>query len=118
VALAAFFTAPDLLAGFIEHATADIERFGELAVYDTSLRLGAWLKKSPTLVYLHAGTRKGARALGLDVKRGYLEMKELPKPIRMLKPCEVEDFCRPDSFQRNFGRHRLSGSNIIYHHWG
>jgi hypothetical protein len=35
-------------------------------MYDTALRIGAKLKLFPTKVYLHAGTRLGARALGLD----------------------------------------------------
>lgn len=80
------------LIELVEDATADIYRFGELAVYDTSLRLGAWLGLSPESVYFHAGTRKGARALGLDTSRGWLEMDELPQPLQLLEPREVEDF--------------------------
>jgi hypothetical protein len=85
-------TSFDALFHLVERITADIHRFGELAVYDTSLRLGVWLRKWPKKVYLHAGTRKGARALGMDVSRGYVEMKELPKPVQALKPWEAEDF--------------------------
>src|SRR5277367_2349600 len=36
----------------------------ELTVYDTTLRIGAHLGIRPDRVYLHAGARKGARALG------------------------------------------------------
>lgn len=80
------------LIAIVEEATANIYRFGELAAYDTSLRLGAWLGLSPERVYLHAGTRKGARALGLATAKGYLEMDELPDPLQVLEPREVEDF--------------------------
>jgi hypothetical protein len=47
---------------------------------------------NPEVVYLHAGTAKGAQALGLDTGRGYLEMDELPRPFRLLEPWECEDF--------------------------
>jgi len=80
------------LIEIVDEATVDVYRFGELAVYDTSLRLGAWLDILPDRVYLHAGTRKGARALGLDTSRGYLEMEELPEPLQVLEAREVEDF--------------------------
>jgi hypothetical protein len=49
-----------------------IPRIGELAVYDISLWVGARFGLEPAKVYLHAGTRKGARALGLDWKRDSL----------------------------------------------
>ena len=66
--------------------------FGPLAIYDTALRLGAYLDRLPDYVYLHAGTRTGAKALGLKVDREYLAMDELPQPIQVLQPYEAEDF--------------------------
>jgi hypothetical protein len=95
-------TSFDALFHLVERTTADIHRFGELAVYDTSLRLGVWLNKWPKKVYLHAGTRKGAKALGMDVSRGFVEMKELPKAVQVLKPWEAEDFLciYEDDFRR------------------
>lgn len=81
----------DLLK-LIERYTADIYRFGKLAIYDTACRLGVYLDLAPEVVYLHAGTDKGARALGVDTSRGYLEMNELPDPFRLLEPWECEDF--------------------------
>lgn len=82
----------DEVFALIEEHTADIHRFGKLAVYDTACRLGVFLGLDPEVVYLHAGTAKGARALGLDTSRGFLEMDELPKPFRVLEPWECEDF--------------------------
>jgi hypothetical protein len=60
-------------------------------VYDTSLRIGAKLGFEPKHVYLHAGTRVGARALGLDTSASYLRASELPAPLRALRPHEIED---------------------------
>ena len=82
----------DELLDLIEQHTADIHRFGTLAVYDTACRLGIYLGLKPKVVYLHAGTAKGAQALGLDTSRGHLEMSELPKPFRLLEPWECENF--------------------------
>lgn len=66
--------------------------FAEMSVYDTAHRIGAYLALEPERVYLHCGTRDGARALRLDVSAGVLEMNQLPKELRRLKPHLVEDF--------------------------
>ena len=63
---------------------------GELYIYDTSMRLGAYLGFLPTKVYLHAGTRKGAKALGFT-NSDALEISELPTEFGRLDPHEVED---------------------------
>lgn len=68
------------------------ERIGALTIYDTAVRIGAYLGLGPTRVYLHTGTRTGAKALGLDTARGYLGMDELPPALRSLTPDQVEDF--------------------------
>jgi hypothetical protein len=75
----------------IETLIGAIEGVGELMVYDTSLRIGAKVGVQPDRVYLHAGTREGARALGLATDRGFLFVEELPLQLRRLKPREVED---------------------------
>lgn len=64
---------------------------GELMVYDTALRVGAWLRLGPEKVYLHSGTRQGARVLGLDCRAEAIERRELPRELQLLRPCEVED---------------------------
>jgi hypothetical protein len=74
----------------INTALEDIPGIGELHVYDTSLRIGAKLNLFPEKVYLHAGTRLGARALGLRANAA-LKISELPKELRALKPHEIED---------------------------
>src|SRR5215468_2342022 len=60
-------------------------------VYDTALRIGAKLGVFPKEVYLHAGTRVGARKLGLDASKPTVKMSFLPTHLRTLRPHEVED---------------------------
>ena len=64
---------------------------GELTIYDTALRIGAKLGLEPHLVFLHAGTRIGARRLGIDLSRPYVALADLPATLRILKPREIED---------------------------
>ncbi|MBI4192845.1 MAG: hypothetical protein HY525_20220 [Betaproteobacteria bacterium] len=68
-----------------------VRGIGELYVYDTALRLGAHLRLLPRQVYLHAGTRRGARALGLDHRAKSLAPTKLPAALRCLRPYEMED---------------------------
>jgi hypothetical protein len=74
----------------VKGIAANIHGAGPLMVYDTAHRLGAYLRLEPERVYLHSGTKEGARALGFR-KREMLEMQELPKAFQRLKPYEVED---------------------------
>lgn len=69
-----------------------VQGLGELCFYDTALRLGAALGHSPEFVYLHRGTRAGAKALGLNGSAPYIKLAQLPAPIRTLAPHEAEDF--------------------------
>lgn len=82
----------DALHGLIAETCGDLDRFGELTRYDVAFRIGARLGIEPERVYLHAGTRKGAKALGLPHRRATLEKEELPRAIRKLRPYEIEDF--------------------------
>ena len=51
------------------------------------------MQLEPEKVYVHSGTRDGARKLLPDFAVDEtIEMNELPAPIRRLKPREVEDF--------------------------
>lgn len=69
-----------------------IPGIGDLTIYDTSLRIGAKLNLSPEHIFLHAGTRKGAKQLGLNMSREYLTLDEVPEQLRRLLPREIEDF--------------------------
>jgi hypothetical protein len=69
----------------------DLHGVGDLLIYDTSLRIGAWLGLSPEHIYLHAGTRAGARALGLASSGPSLSPRDIPSALRMLRPDQIED---------------------------
>lgn len=68
-----------------------IRGIGLLTIYDTAHRLGAYLKLSPEEVYLHAGVRVGAQALGLDDRPAKLPMSLFPPAFQRLRPEQVED---------------------------
>lgn len=69
-----------------------INGIGVLTVYDTALKIGAFLDSCPDEVYLHAGTRQGAKAKGLPTNRESILVSEFTEPIKSLKPFEIEDF--------------------------
>ncbi len=76
----------------ISQSIADeIWKHSELTVYDTAHRVGAYLKRHPDRVYMHAGTRHGAKALRLTPRLPYVFARELPSAFRRLKPYEIED---------------------------
>ena len=65
---------------------------GELTIYDTTHRIGIQKKLAPERVYIHAGTRGGASALGIDCKnREALEMTELPEALQQAGAAAAED---------------------------
>ena len=81
----------DELHTAIDRAIGSIRGVGELLVYDTALRIGARLSLMPKRVYLHSGTRHGARVLGLPWKQRSISIDELPAALRGLQPHEIED---------------------------
>lgn len=81
-----------------EDIHAELERnkikgIGPLTIYDTATMLAFPLGKFPQKVYLHAGTAKGARALGV---KGEVVDKQVFVNIcpdfQKLTPAEIEDF--------------------------
>jgi hypothetical protein len=77
------------LHDLIDRQIKPIRGIGDLAVYDIAHRIGAYLRHAPDAVYLHAGTREGARALNLAGKT--IDMSELPAGLRKLSAAEIED---------------------------
>ena len=77
------------LLGIVEREIGQIHGVGELTVYDVAHRVGAFLGKAPALVYLHRGTREGARHLGFMGKA--IDPRMLPPAFNKLTPAEVED---------------------------
>lgn len=81
----------DELFSFVESCIGDVDGIGELTVYDTALRIGAKLNLEPGRVYLHRGTREGARRLGIGSSDLSIPIDRLPPPLRKLKAREIED---------------------------
>jgi hypothetical protein len=89
----------EYLISLIGHFVEKIPNLGELYIYDTSLRIGRHLRLSPEFVYLHSGTREGAKALKLPHTSRYLKPSELPKCLQIASPEIIEDFlcvCRDE----------------------
>jgi len=74
----------------VKEVTAEVPGFGKLAVYDVAMRIGIWRDIWPRYVYLHAGTRKGARALGLS--GDVLEKKNSEARSATLSPTKSKIF--------------------------
>jgi len=81
----------DELFSLVERMILPIHGLGELYAYDTAFRIGTKLGLAPKKVYLHAGTREGARKLGLDHKAETIEMENIPAALQELEPHEIED---------------------------
>jgi len=75
----------------VEDCIGRIRGIGPLAIYDISLRIGAFLRLAPRKVFLHRGARKGAAALGLRGRKEILDVSELPQEFGPLSPLEIED---------------------------
>jgi hypothetical protein len=74
-----------------------VKGFGELSIYDTSLRIASHLNIEPDKVYLHAGARKGMEVLEEkgyveqgSSKKKYIEIKDMPTQMQQLKASESE----------------------------
>jgi len=75
----------------VTRAAAGLWKDAELTVYDTAQRLGAYMGKEPEVVFLHRGTRVGARALGFAGSLLFILPSKLPGEFRKLNPSEIED---------------------------
>jgi hypothetical protein len=83
----------DALFELVREIIGPIRGIGELAVYDTAVRIGARFGLEPERVYLHCGTREGAKMLlSVDTESDVIERDELPPQLDELSASEVEDF--------------------------
>jgi hypothetical protein len=100
----------DELHEVVRTTIGPLRGIGELAVYDVAYRIGAHLGLEPDKVYLHAGTREGARAL--DLGGATLWKDELPKAFHRLSVGEIEDcLC---SYKGDLWR--LAGRGTLHRH--
>ncbi len=99
----------DQLHKLVVKATDRVKGLGELYGYDTAYVIGVRLGLRPKKVYLHAGTRKGAQALGFPGNLPHLEPSDLPAELQLLKACEMEDFlCIYEAAFRKLSRFKRS----------
>jgi hypothetical protein len=77
------------LHNLVNEAILPIRGIGALAIYDIAHRIGAYFRKAPERVYLHAGTKVGARALNISGES--IDPTVLPPPFSRLRPAEIED---------------------------
>ncbi len=84
------------LYNIINKIVDNIKGVGPLYAYDTSLRIGIYLKLTPKNVYLHAGPLEAAKNLRKIKKLTFLnnqtnlEKKDFPKEFNKLEPREIE----------------------------
>jgi len=77
------------LYGLVVGEVGNIKGIGALTSYDIAHRIGALFGKAPRLVYLHAGTRTGARVV--NISGDSFDPRILPKAFSCLSPYEIED---------------------------
>ena len=78
------------LHSILARIAAEVPRFGKLATYDIAHRLGIYFGMKPELVYLHAGTKEGASAIGIFGSA--VDLKKFPKPLQIMSATQLEDF--------------------------
>lgn len=105
------------LFDLIEACLMPIPGAGELYIYDTSFRIGAYLGLYPEQIYLHRGTRKGAKALGFDGKKKTIDISELQDMFPNLEPYEIEDILCIFKDEYNKSDIKLSAKSISKRSW-
>jgi hypothetical protein len=70
-----------------------ISGIGQVTIYDTAISIGSWWDEwlEPDVVYLHAGTAKGAYALGVRPGTDKIQVEDLPEAFHEYTPAEAED---------------------------
>lgn len=81
----------DELFNMIQVVIGHIPGVGPLYVYDTALRLGAFLGLQPAEVYLHAGARDGAKRLLGNFAVSMVPLTQFPAVFHVLSPYEMEN---------------------------
>lgn len=79
----------ETLHEIVKREIGSVHGVGALMVYDLAHRIGAYLGKSPKMVYLHRGTKEGAAILGFRGES--LDPTVLPSAFSRLTPAETED---------------------------
>jgi hypothetical protein len=78
----------------MEASIRSIPGIGELAIYDIADRIAGYRGLRPVKVFLHAGTRKGVVAVGLDGTRKTLPLACFPGALSSVEADEAENILR------------------------
>jgi hypothetical protein len=80
---------------FVKKVAQEVDGFGALATYDVAIRISKYCKIEVNEVYFHAGTTKGAIAIGINAKDGESMMIDnFPHPFNTLSGDHLENlFC-------------------------
>lgn len=84
----------DDLHPLIVNVLSSVPGIGVLGYYDIAYRIGAWFrpKLEPNRVYLHRGTREGAKVvLGRRTNRDCAPVSDFPEGLRQLTAAQLED---------------------------
>ena len=81
------------ILGKVKKYAKDFYGIGELTIYDTATYIGCPKEIYPNEVHLHAGTRIGARAIGITGRTATkAEFVKICKAFDQLTPIQIEDF--------------------------
>jgi hypothetical protein len=72
----------------------ELNGIGDLTKYDTTTRIGAYMNLFPENIYLHAGTKIGAKMLHINITgKDFITPSDLPKEFQTadFTPSEFED---------------------------
>lgn len=93
--LSSFGLCPDFktLHNIVKKYAENFFGIGVLTIYDTATCIGFPQGLYPKVIYLHAGTREGAHALGIKGSTATKEQFiEICSAFDMLEPAQIEDF--------------------------
>ena len=68
-----------------------VKGVGPLTIYDTALRIGAFLRIAPSEVYLQCGSKRGAKKLKIFTSSPSVPASRFHPALRDLKPSEIEN---------------------------
>lgn len=82
----------DDLYAIIANELRQVRSIGPLTIYDIATRIGSHLGWQPERVYLHAGTRVGANAIGVKGRNGVpVRIDTFPAELRVLSAYHLEN---------------------------
>jgi len=89
----------DDLYDIIKECSAAKRQFGQLSIYDSAVRIGAFLGIKPDFVYIHTGVRAGVAVLEEKgytnnqlSNRNYAPLKEFPVEMHEMTEISAENF--------------------------